>query len=295
MSQGIWLTIGLNNVNASSYPPGTIIPPLEGCENDATSIAQLLSGLSGYDRSASSTLLSSQATRGAVLGFISNAASKLQPGDLFVLHYSGHGMQGGVDSTGQPVPSSTDTTCWVLFDGPLASDQLFQGWFAFQTGVRILVLSDSCFSGSAVKQIGLNRKPFLDKGLHPADSFQIVRQDPGFFKQFADARSTRAAAAAPQVPNPAVLLISGCQSTETSLDTVDNKGTPHGLFTAVLLEVFNSGFNGTYDDFSKALQQATNQQSLQIDPGHTQNPNEFPVGNFVDVANFMQSSPPFTV
>lgn len=294
MSKGIWLTIGLNTVNTASYPPGTTIPQLEGCENDATSMAQLLAGLTSYDSTASSTLLSSQATRGAILGFISNAAATLQPGDLFVLHYSGHGMQGGVDSNGQPDPSIKDVTCWVLFDGPLASDELFQAWMSFQKGVRILVLSDSCFSGQAIKKIGFNGKSWIERGLHPSDSFQIVKQNPAFFKRIADEKRTREAAATPQVPTAAVLLISGCQSDETSLDTEDSAGTPHGLFTSVILEVF-PGNTDDYDDFAEKLRDTTNEESQQIDPGHTQNPNEFSVGDDLDAADFMQSSPPFAV
>ena len=122
MPNGIWLTIGLNLVDPAGYP-GIQVPQLFGCENDAKNMAQLLGGLPGYDATASQTLLGSQATRAAVQGFISNAATIVRnPGDVFVIHHSGHGMQGGVDSTGQPVPNSSEVTSWVLFDGPLAKE-----------------------------------------------------------------------------------------------------------------------------------------------------------------------------
>ena len=45
-------------------------------------------------------------------------------------------------------PDRTDET-WVLFDRQLVDDELYEMWPQFVPGVRILVLSDSCHSGTA--------------------------------------------------------------------------------------------------------------------------------------------------
>lgn len=298
MPKGIWLTIGLNLVDPASYP-GIQVPQLFGCENDARNMAQLFGGLPGYDPTASQSLIGNKAIRSAVQGFISNAANIVRnPGDVFVVHHSGHGMQGGVDSTGQAIPNSNDVTSWVLFDGPLAKEELIQGWFAFQPGVRILVLDDSCFSGSGLKSISTRGIQFIHRGLVPAESLKIVQQRARFFKQISDQKSARLASAGPQFPQAAVLLISGCGATETSQDVLDGSGNDFGLFTSVLLSVFNGtpgGFTGTYDDYSLAVQQQTNQQAMGFSPPTPQNPQEEGLGDIVATSDFQQSSPPFAV
>jgi hypothetical protein len=298
MPKGIFLTIGLNHVDPNAYP-NIDVPELFGCENDARNMAQLLGGVQGFVPTASQSLIGSQATRSAVQGFISNAANTLVgPGDLFVVHHSGHGMQAGVDSNGQIV-SSSDLTAWVLFDGPLPKEELDQGWFAFQPGVRIVILDDSCFSGSGLKSVVPGQFQFTSKSLPSALSFQVAQQNAPIFQEAAKKKSTRLAGGTTQTPQAAVLLISGCGPTQESEDVTSN-GNDFGLFTSVLISVFNgtstSGtFTGSYDDYAQAVQQQTSQQALSMNSQNPQDPQEEGIGDIVATSDLQQSSPPFAV
>lgn len=87
------------------------------------------------------------ATRFAVHNALAGAAGTLQKGDNLLVTFSGHGGQ-IKDEPGDPEPSDES---WSLYDGELVDDKLAGYWRLFEPGVRIVVVSESCFSG------GLNR------------------------------------------------------------------------------------------------------------------------------------------
>jgi hypothetical protein len=94
-------------------------------------------------------LLTPNATRDKVLKKLSTLAEKLKSGDLLVVSYSGHG--GHIpDENGDEVDDGLDET-WCLYDGQLLDDELHGAWMKFKAGVRILVFSDSCHSGTILK------------------------------------------------------------------------------------------------------------------------------------------------
>jgi len=83
-----------------------------------------------------------------VIAAITSAATAIVEGSIFFLTYSGHGGQ-VPDITGDEVDLQDET--WCLFDGELLDDELRVLWSKFAPGVRILVLSDSCHSGTVIK------------------------------------------------------------------------------------------------------------------------------------------------
>ena len=93
-------------------------------------------------------LLTRSATRRAVLAGIASAAGALRSGDIFLLTYSGHGGQ--VPDRDHDEPDLQDET-WCLYDGELIDDEIYQALARFKAGVRVLVLSDSCHSGTVTK------------------------------------------------------------------------------------------------------------------------------------------------
>ncbi len=97
----------------------------------------------------STVLLTKKATRSNVLAGMRAAAKALKTGDLFFLTYSGHGGQ-VPDVTGEE-PDKQDET-WCLYDGQLIDDELYFELSRFAAGVRILVLSDSCHSGTVTRE-----------------------------------------------------------------------------------------------------------------------------------------------
>ena len=69
---------------------------------------------------------------------------------MFLLTYSGHGSQ-VPDKNGDETEDGYDET-WVLYDRQLVDDELYALWSKFAAGVRIVVLSDSCHSGTAIRE-----------------------------------------------------------------------------------------------------------------------------------------------
>lgn len=143
-ANGYALAIGLNKVDPAHY--GGWDGELSGCEPDAMDMQQIATN-EGLD---AERLLTAEATRDAVLKKLGDLAEKLTPGDLLVVSYSGHGGQ-MPDQNGDEADGRDET--WCLYDGEVLDDELYGAWMKFQAGVRILVFSDSCHSGTVLKMI----------------------------------------------------------------------------------------------------------------------------------------------
>src|SRR6476619_2906540 len=139
---GLSIHIGLNAVSPAHYEGWS--GELQACEFDANDMAALA-------RAAGITptiLLTKNATRAKALGAIQAAAKQLKAGDLLFLSYSGHGGQ-MPDVSGEETDKLDET--WCLYDGELIDDELYLELTKFAEGVRILVFSDSCHSGTVTR------------------------------------------------------------------------------------------------------------------------------------------------
>ncbi len=141
-AKGYALAIGLNRVNPAYYDGWS--GELTGCEPDASDMEEIEKS-QGFN---TTRLFTSSATRPAVLNELSSLAERMQKGDLLIVSYSGHGGQ--VPDQNNDEPDYLDET-WCLYDGELIDDEIFSAWMKFREGVRILVLSDSCHSGTVTK------------------------------------------------------------------------------------------------------------------------------------------------
>jgi metacaspase-1 len=260
------LHIGLNSVDPRHYQGWS--GDLMACEQDAADMAAIAAA-SGMR---SSVLLTRNATRKNVLASIRKAAKQLEAGDFFFLSYSGHGGQ-VTDVTGEEADKKDET--WCLYDGQLIDDELYLELGQFAKGVRVLVLSDSCHSGTVTRAplteaiVDARGRLARPKLMPPA----IANRTYEAHKRFYDALQQHAAKAArrkkvvdPDVAlaqvaisprlgaittdfKPAVILISGCQDNQTSLD-----GDRNGAFTERLLSVWNQGaFTGNYARFHAVI------------------------------------------
>lgn len=251
------LHIGLNSVSAAHY--GGWSGDLSACEFDANDMAAIAKS-SGMKPS---VLLTKNGTRSKVLTALRAAAKQLKGGDLFFLTYSGHGGQ-VPDVTGEE-PDKKDET-WCLYDGQLIDDELYLELGRFAVGVRVLVLSDSCHSGTVTRAAPPPPSPAgRSKLMPPAVAIRTYREHQKFYDDLQRdvakaagetltvdpdtvlagiAVSPRLTALAQEF-RPAVILISGCQDNQTSLD-----GDHNGAFTEQLLQVWNHGaFKGNYAKF----------------------------------------------
>jgi len=216
-------------------------------------------------------LLTQQATSGALRDAMLDFAEKLQPGDILFLSYSGHGGQ-VPDLDGDEESDGLDET-WCLYDRMLIDDELFKLFSRFAAGIRIIMLSDSCHSGSVARNmmtrrgVSFDELPRIARGavemLAPdgqgLKGFNRVRLAPpektlaAYMKNESLYRSLQAAAfgAEQERCDAGVILISGCQDNELSWD-----GEANGLFTLTLKHVWNNGaFSGDYGKFHGTIKQ----------------------------------------
>jgi len=278
MAKGMSLHLGLNGVDPKHYGgwPGTLV----ACEADAEDMAAIATA----KKFAVKTLLTAKANRKAVLAELARAAKTLKAGDTFFLTYSGHGGQ-LPDKNGDEIDDHQDET-WCLYDGQIVDDELYQAYTQFAKGVRILVLSDSCHSGTAIKMAyyaapktaahapdeHLQRYRMMPREV----ALKTYRQNKEFYDPILSSPTSRDAKAQVQA---SVLLISGCQDNQLSGD-----GAFNGVFTGNLLTVWQNGeFTGDYPRFYKAI--------VRLMPPE-QTPNYFRVG---PVDKKFEVGPPFSI
>jgi len=222
-AKGRALAVGVNRLKPSRRYDG--LPELGPCENDAEDMADIAKS-KGFS---AKTLLTNKATHSVVIAEITAAAEALEPGDIFMLSFSGHGQQaydesgdeaqsdGQGESDGLVEVDQRDET-WCLYDKELIDDELYRLWLKFKPGVRIIVFSDSCHSGTILGGPGATRRR--------------VRRKP--------VKAT-------------VLLISACLDRQNA--GAGQAGASNSIFTARLRQVWNGGrFRGGYRSFWKEIE-----------------------------------------
>jgi hypothetical protein len=250
MAKGLALNIGLNAVNPKSYEGWS--GELNACEADANDMRDIARS----QKLTVQTLLTRRATRGAVLGGLQKAAKALKSGDLFFLTYSGHGGQ--VPDRNDDEPDAQDET-WCLYDGELIDDELYTALGRFARGVRVLVLSDSCHSGTVTKEVfySAHVRPALTGTPGRSDEpprYRAMPRDVALrtyraHKAMYDRLQKSVKSNAEDTVGASVILISGCQDNQLSQD-----GNFNGLFTGTLLRVWKEGqFAGGYRKFHRSI------------------------------------------
>jgi hypothetical protein len=287
--KGRSIHVGLNAVDPRHYEGWT--GDLLACEADATDMAAIAKS-AGMQ---STLFLTKKAKRRNVLSAVRAGAKALRAGDLLFLTYSGHGGQ-VPDVSGEESDKLDET--WCLYDGELIDDEVFLELSRFAADVRILVLSDSCHSGTVTRA----RLPEggttggRSKMMPPAVAMRTYREHQAFYDKLQ--KDVVKASGRASVPDPdtalarvvvsrrltaiandtkaSVILISGCQDNQTSLD-----GDHNGAFTEQLLRVWDHAkFKGNYAQFYAAIKARM---------PRTQVPNLFtmgPAGKFLAQAPF---------
>ena len=138
-AQAVSLHIGINRVDPAQY--GGWDGALSGCEHDAGTMSAIAQAEGFRTRQ----LLSPQATSTRILDEIAAVARALAAGGTFLLTYAGHGGQ--VPSAGGDEADGQDET-WVAYDRQVRDEELDRAFSAFRSGVDVVVVSDSCHSGT---------------------------------------------------------------------------------------------------------------------------------------------------
>lgn len=225
------LCIGIND-----YPG--VSSDLYGCRNDATDWTDALAARGFAVR----TLLDSAASGAAIRTGVADLLARAGTGDAVVITYSGHGTW-VPDLDGDEPDGRDEAICPhdIAANGPLLDDELSTLFAAAAPGVRTVLISDSCHSGTLTR---LSR-PLGD------DRCSSRFLAPSTFLTAPAAATGRGRPRSR--PRSAALLLSACRDTEYSYDATF-AGRPNGAFTYVALTALAAlPAEATYRDWLRAI------------------------------------------
>lgn len=202
------LTYAVNNYPGSSND-------LNGCVNDQTDLINALS--SGWSVTA---FRDHEVTVRSFNDNVKNYILGMTAGDFLIIHYSGHGTRVR-DYSGEEEDGYDEAL--YLYDGTFTDDQFNQLMMLIPEGAKVMVVLDSCFSGTATRRGGYSKAKYIP----PADGVWVhnkIEKASGLNH----------------------ILFSGCRSDQTSADAYIN-GRYNGAFTFFWLRAMN--FNMTYREW----------------------------------------------
>ena len=219
MAKGEALLVGLKGVDPTCYNGWDGTAGCWGCELDVDNVERILKPL-GYN---CRILKTAQATRNRVLSGLYRTADNLVSGDIFVFYYSGHGGQ-QPDLNGDELDGKDETL--VAYDREIIDDKIHEALMRFRSGVRVVMISDSCNSGSNYR--GRMTIPVNENAI-----FRPLARSP---KEDVDIKAQ-------------LIHLGGCRDGFTSA------GYQHGgAFTIAMCEAWHDGaFNGSYKDLHKKI------------------------------------------
>jgi hypothetical protein len=244
------LCIGINNY------PGTHMD-LQGCVNDANDWAAALSAR-GFTVT---TLLDDQATKAAMVAAMGNLIGKAAKNDSLVITFSGHGTY-QPDTDGDEVDGLDEALCPydLQTNGAALIDDEIKTLFATRkAGVRIVLIADSCHSGTVTRAARAEpdadtRPRFMPMGNWLPDKL-LPKNRVG---------KLAASIVAPSGTSPLQsafsralgdLLLSGCKEGPNNFSyDARIQGRPNGAFTYYALKALKTlKPDATYADWHKAL------------------------------------------
>ena len=217
-SKGIALLVGLTRVNPANYGGWNGENGCWGCELDVDNMARILDA-QGFNVIMMKT---ESATHDNILDKLSSIAHAIDDDDIFVFYYSGHGGQ-QVDLDSDELDGHDETL--VAYDQEIIDDELYQRFKLFPAGTRIVMISDSCNSGTNYKN--LRDVPFQSaSSIYPIPDFLTDREDVSF----------------------QMIHMGGCRDGGTSSGYLGG-----GAFTIALCDAWDNGaFSGSHKDLFEA-------------------------------------------
>jgi hypothetical protein len=209
------LCVGIND-----YPYAD--SDLNGCVNDARAWAKLLVSQYGFPRSDVKVLVDAEATKKNVLGQLGQLLAGSKSGDTLVFSNSSHGSY-VADRNGDE-EKYDEILCPHDIDANHIVDDELRGLIAgLPRGVRLTVILDNCFSGTATRApIGRTPDDRRLRFLNPR-----LRGLPELRNPWMAKPKSRAPYPESQMQE---VLLSGCSDKEYSYDAKIS-GTYHGAMT----------------------------------------------------------------
>ena len=263
MSKGISIHIGMEYIDPEHYGSDGA---LRTCGKDCLDMNEIAEA---QNFESSTVLLNEEGTRDAVTKAIADASEELVAGDILFISYSGHG--GSVpDKSGDEEDGKDES--WCLFDGFLLDDELHALWTRFEEGVRIMVVSDSCHSGTVTKVApGQDPEMMIISKYFPDDEAEKVYIAHKSFYQKIKAEALKSK---DKEVKASVKLIAGCQDIESSYVLPEHENS---LLTRELNRVWDAGqFVGTTPEFFEEIRKSV--KAIAADNRIYQEPNLFDTG-----------------
>jgi hypothetical protein len=224
------LCVGINDYQGSQND-------LSGCINDFNDWIDILSKKYGFTKMIK--LVNSQATKESIKNSLSSIINEAVPGDVVVFTYSGHGSY-VTDGSGDESDGKDETL--YTYNGNLLDDELRNILNKAKDGVKIIVILDSCHSGTATRFIGLNApKP---RFMPPID-IEIAKLDaklPTKKTMLSDKDMKE-------------ILLTGAKATEYSYDATFN-GRPNGALTRIAIDALKKLGNPTYKEWHNEIRKS---------------------------------------
>ncbi|CAA6808675.1 MAG: Metacaspase [uncultured Sulfurovum sp.] len=237
MAKGISIHIGMEYIDPAYYNGSD--GALRTCGKDCLDMKALAEA---QNFETSMVFLNEEATREAVSQAIADASETLEAGDMLFVSYSGHGTA-IPDETGDEENGKDQT--WCLFDGLLLDDELYALWTRFAEDVRIMVVSDSCHSGTVTK-VAPGQDPetmILSKHFPDEEAEKIYIEHKSMYLEI----KQEAGKLLDKELKASVKLIAGCQDIESSYVLPHDENS---LLTKEINRVWDSGqFVGTTIEF----------------------------------------------
>ncbi len=241
------LHIGVNTVDPSYY--GQEISPLFGCVNDMNNMADLVKYKHGpeieqiklYAEHNNIPSPSELPTTTNIIKILTDWSDELFDGDLLIITYAGHGAS-LKDENGDEVDGMDES--WVCYDKFLRDDDLDKLFQQFNSGVSILLISDSCHSGSVNRNISFNKQlskeiPAGTRYVPASVAQKIYNKDTTSQRIISTKSNSRSIKRSQMSAN--LLLLAACQDDEFAQEK-----NSEGIFTKFLKEEFYRNPNQTY-------------------------------------------------
>lgn len=265
------LLIGINKYRV----PGA---DLRGCINDVKDMRAALIDCCGFADRDITVLTDYDATKANMQRAMDKLVTQSKPGDVLLLHYSGHGSN-VPDKSGDEADQRDEILCPTDLDwkDPLLDDWMGQLFDLVPADTNLTFISDSCHSGSVNRVLvppdsteSIPRYLPCPLDLLATESGRALR---GTLRRprLARAAETSARAARAAVPSSDItdlgvpeVLISGCRDTQTSADAYIN-GAFHGALTYALVQAIRAA-NGvlTYRELHERAQAILKDEYAQV-------------------------------
>ena len=244
MSKKLALCIGINDY------PGTG-SDLSGCVNDANDWAEVLMQ-KGFTVK---KLFDKEAKKQNILNEMEKMIRSAEKDDCIVFQYSGHGTYIADEDSDE---SDGTDECLCPYDlntkGPITDDELYELYISKKPGVRLIIFSDSCHSGTVTRFAPITTPPTTAGSNAPQRKVRFL--PPATFlseKEASKLGMIRTFRRSSPPGRYGGLLLSGCQDVEYSYDAFFNS-RPNGAFTYVALSTLKKlKANATYQDWYKAI------------------------------------------